>query len=58
MARDRKTIPTVNQRIRQLKGQRRVTGGKSVALPPGVSARKTRRKSSVKNKSNRGTFHK
>lgn len=52
MSQDRKA-PTVNQRIRQLKRQRKTTGGKSVALPPGV--RKTKRKTS---KSKRGTFHK
>lgn len=38
--------PTVNTRIRQLKKQKKVTGGKSVALPPGITVKrkKTKRK--------------
>ena len=40
--------PSVNKRIKQLKKQKKVTGGSAVALPPGVTVKRKKAKAKRK----------
>jgi len=46
--------PTVNKRIKQLKSQRKLTGGDAPALPPASILRNVKEKAALRNPINRG----